>query len=127
MPQSSKPTRIDALSVLGLPGSATAEQITAAYRRLARATHPDHTGRTDPAAADRFSQITRAYQRLAANAQANASSKAPVDQQAQRHTGQAIHVSPPTAPLWPKPPLVAGPVVVTPSQETTHTRSRRAT
>lgn len=44
---------------LGLPTSASAKQIKAAYRRAARATHPDHGG--DPAA---FRQVTLAYEVL---------------------------------------------------------------
>lgn len=44
---------------LGLPANATAQQIKAAYRRAARATHPDHGG--DPSA---FRQVTLAYEVL---------------------------------------------------------------
>jgi len=44
---------------LGLPTNASAKQIKAAYRRAARATHPDHGG--DPAA---FRLVTLAYEVL---------------------------------------------------------------
>lgn len=127
MLQPSQPTRVDALAVLGLAGTATAEQITAAYRRLAKATHPDATGRTDPAAADRFTQITRAYHRLMPHAGASAPTRSPVDEQPPAHVDRAARLgypasasappSPPPSPPspWPDPPLVAGPAIVTPS------------
>ena len=47
-------------AVLGVKGDATVEQIKAAYRRLARAHHPDHAG-GDGA---RFKEITAAYEIL---------------------------------------------------------------
>ncbi len=50
------PSHYDAL---GLPVNATAQQIKAAYRRAARATHPDHGG--DPA---EFRRVSLAYQVL---------------------------------------------------------------
>jgi DnaJ domain len=56
--------------MLGLPSTATEHDITHAYRRLARLTHPDATGRNDPTALDRFSEITRAYDHLVADAHA---------------------------------------------------------
>lgn len=50
-------------AALGLAPDATHRQIRAAYRRLARATHPDgHAG--DPAMERRFKRIARAYEVL---------------------------------------------------------------
>lgn len=45
--------------VLGIQPSATAEEIRSAYRRAARATHPDHGG-----SSERFHQVSEAYQVL---------------------------------------------------------------
>ena len=50
-------------AVLGLPPTATQRQIRAAYRRLARETHPDRQG-GDPASERRFKRIARAYEGL---------------------------------------------------------------
>ncbi len=49
----------DFYEVLGVPRSATQEDIQRAYRRLARTYHPDLN--PDPAAAERFKEITEAY------------------------------------------------------------------
>jgi curved DNA-binding protein len=53
----------DYYAILGVTRSATAEEIKAAYRRLARRYHPDTSGGT-PDAEDRFKEITLAYQVL---------------------------------------------------------------
>jgi curved DNA-binding protein len=52
----------DYYALLGIPRTATAEDIKSAYRRLAQRLHPDVSA--DPAAAERFIEITRAYQVL---------------------------------------------------------------
>jgi curved DNA-binding protein len=52
----------DYYEILGVTRSATAEEIKAAYRRLARQYHPDAS--SDPGAEDRFKEITLAYQVL---------------------------------------------------------------
>jgi curved DNA-binding protein len=52
----------DYYEILGLTRSATPDEIKAAYRRLARQFHPDMS--PDPAAEDRFKEITLAYQVL---------------------------------------------------------------
>ena len=44
MTRSNGITRSVALALLGLPGDASPREITRAYRRLAKATHPDRTG-----------------------------------------------------------------------------------
>ncbi len=92
-----------ALAVLGLAGTATPAEVTAAYRRLAKATHPDMTGRTDADAAQRFETLTRAYRRLAAD---------PPEARPAEPTSrpQARSMRRPRHPL-----MVAGPVVVSPS------------
>lgn len=50
---------IDYYSLLGVSRSATAEEIKAAYRRLAQRLHPDVS--SDPGAEEHFKQLTRAY------------------------------------------------------------------
>ncbi|WP_433426291.1 J domain-containing protein (plasmid) [Microtetraspora malaysiensis] len=45
--------------VLGVPRDATMRDIRSAYRRLARELHPD--ANPDPAAVDRFKEVTKAY------------------------------------------------------------------
>ncbi|MGO9893222.1 MAG: J domain-containing protein [Bryobacteraceae bacterium] len=52
-------------SVLGLPLNAPRDQVKAAYRRLALATHPDRNP-GDSAAADKFRRIQGAYERVLA-------------------------------------------------------------
>jgi len=50
-----------ALAVLGLAAGADRDQVTSAYRRLARATHPDVSPTPDAAA--RFAAVANAYRR----------------------------------------------------------------
>jgi len=52
----------DYYDALGVPRSASNEDIRAAYRRLARENHPDVN--KDPAAEDRFKEISEAYEVL---------------------------------------------------------------
>ena len=54
----------DYYTVLGVPADAVLADIKKAYRKLARRHHPDRNN-GDPAAAERFRQITEAYEVLA--------------------------------------------------------------
>jgi DnaJ domain len=147
MARSTDPTpRAAALALLGLPETATAAQIVHTYRRLARATHPDATGRTDPAAAQRFTAIHDAYQLLAEPAEhpaADPAADAAADPVGDPGEPPARSYQPGVEPAarWdrppppprgervfpPGPPIVAGPVIVTPypDQQQTHPRRRR--
>ena len=49
----------EALQVLGIPADSDRETVTGAYRRLARATHPDVS--PNPDAAERFATVAAAY------------------------------------------------------------------
>lgn len=52
----------DLYDVLGVPPTASPQQVLHAYRRLARCLHPDVN--TEPHAADRFARVTHAYRVL---------------------------------------------------------------
>src|SRR5258708_22324350 len=52
----------DFYEILGVPRSASQEEIQQAYRKLARTYHPDVN--SDPAAEDRFKDISEAYAEL---------------------------------------------------------------
>ena len=51
---------MDYYSVLGIPKTASSDQIKQAYRKLAKANHPDRTGGDDT----KFKQINEAYDTL---------------------------------------------------------------
>src|SRR3954462_11488731 len=53
----------DYYAVLGVPASARQEEIKKQYRKLAAKHHPDKNA-NDPKAADRFKEISEAYQVL---------------------------------------------------------------
>ena len=82
----------------GLTPDASPEELTRAYRRLARQIHPDVTD--DPAAAEHFRALTAAYHRLLAAAATPRPRSVPV----------SVRRTQP----WGGPPLVAGPVHVQP-------------
>ncbi|EIZ77652.1 heat shock protein DnaJ-like protein [Novosphingobium sp. Rr 2-17] len=53
----------DPYTTLGVPRSATEKDIKSAYRKLAKELHPD-TNKDNPRAAERFGQVTQAYDLL---------------------------------------------------------------
>jgi len=54
---------LDVYAVLGLGRQASAAEVSRAYRRAARATHPDSRPR-DPSASERFQAVSAAYEIL---------------------------------------------------------------
>ncbi len=122
-------SRTNALAVLGLSGHPSRAQITAAYRRLAQATHPDAIGTGNEQAADQFSTINEAYHRLTDG------DRAAVSEQTSAPNHHAVPQPGIFRPPEPKPttgraaaktlrghiprdlsqlPIVAGPVVIIP-------------
>ncbi len=53
----------DPYSTLGVPRGASEKDIKSAYRKLAKELHPDRN-KDNPKAAERFSEVTRAYDLL---------------------------------------------------------------
>ncbi|MFY8196451.1 MAG: DnaJ domain-containing protein, partial [Novosphingobium sp.] len=53
----------DPYSILGVARNASEKDIKSAYRKLAKELHPD-TNKDNPKAAERFSEVTRAYDLL---------------------------------------------------------------
>jgi hypothetical protein len=102
-------SRTAALAMLGLADSCSQREITAAYRRLARSTHPDITGVPDHDAADRFTALTDAYHVLTSPSGSPAPEAPPSSAVRSRPPGQVlgeIRLS--------RPPIVAGPVRIQP-------------
>ena len=54
---------VDHYETLGVARGASPDEIKRAYRNLARRLHPD-ANRDDPAASERFKEVTRAYEVL---------------------------------------------------------------
>lgn len=95
----------EALNVLGVSADSDRECVTNAYRRLARATHPDVS--PDPDAAERFAVLSAAYRLVSAASGHSRSSGRAAD------SGLLLGVSPSVrAASWGRPPIVAGPVMV---------------
>ncbi|MFT4081741.1 MAG: DnaJ domain-containing protein [Nocardioides sp.] len=104
--------RTEAFRVLGIPVDSDQEAVLDAYRRLARATHPDVSA--DPDAGDRFATLAAAY-RLASRgreaAPGPASDPRPGPAPSAARTGRFTR-GPDSGP---DQPLSAGPAKVTPS------------
>lgn len=107
-----------ALQVLGLTGTPTRRQITSAYRRGVRATHPDSQGgqaSPDVAATDRFADVVAAYHLLTSTVPGVRVGIAPGDATPR----EAPAGRRPPSGGWAarrQPPLVAGPVTFVPAR-----------
>lgn len=117
MPAASSTARAAALALLGLPERASSREVTRAYRSLVKVTHPDVTGRSDPDAGRRFAALTEAYRLLM-------SADPPLPAGPDRPEGAAHPTPPPVTvtvrvrhatPPGTAPPIIAGPVTITPS------------
>jgi len=94
----------DPYRVLGIGSDATSAEVARAYRRLARAVHPDARP-GDPAAAGQFRALTEAYDLLSDPAR-----RAAWDQLHQpRPAAPSGRRRPPEPNLWPSPPVELGP------------------
>lgn len=108
--------RVAALALLELSEQASDEEIQQAYRRLAKQTHPDATGATGTEAGRRFAAISHAYHQLL-------SSEAPP-------APNTVRYAPPRRQSMfgnrtRRPDLVAGPVWITPSTDSSPWPGRR--
>ena len=124
-------TRSAALALLGLPGDASPRDITQAYRRLAKATHPDRVrapapaAMADPATSDapqRFALLADAYHALASPPATSPPEITPSDRTTAPGPSTtpgpvpvAVRVRRPPGEPRERPPIVAGPVRITPS------------
>jgi len=105
-------TRSAALALLGLTAQASAREVTQAYRRLAKTTHPDIAAPRDPGATRRFAALTEAYHLLTLT---SATPSPPVLPPLRRPFPVRVRFAQP-------PPIVAGPVRVTPPDTPPTTR-----
>jgi hypothetical protein len=133
MARSNRITRSAALALLGLPGDASPRDITQAYRRLAKETHPDRTGSAaataDPVVTDsqqRFALLADAYHALASTPPSTPEPSPPDTSPPDRTPPPAPFTTPgavsipvrirrPADAPPERPPIIAGPVHITPS------------
>ena len=101
--------RSAALAMLGLTARASAREVTRAYRRLAKTTHPDIAGPSDHDATRRFAALTDAYHLLTptpATPPEPVPPPPPVPPPLRRPISVRVRFAQ-------QPPIVAGPVRVT--------------
>ena len=99
------PSAIEAFQLLGIPRDSDRDTIAHAYRRLARAVHPDVSAEAD--AAERFANLADAY-RIATTAPAH---------QPAVLAGDEVPIRRPGVPNAQEAPIVAGPVRISPSPD----------
>ena len=94
----------DPYAVLGVPRSATSEEIKTLYRRLAKSLHPD--GNKDkPKAAAAFAELNAAYEILGDENKRKAFDRGEIDARGQRGRRSLSHVKP-------RQPIVAGLMII---------------
>ena len=121
--------RLEAYRLLGIPAGSDRETVAQAYRRLARATHPDVS--RDPKTADRFAILTEAYRLVTEDPPTRVALASPGNSHRPAHASGGIERGEEwRAPAWAMvravslpssgdvpghgPPLVAGPVLIRP-------------
>jgi hypothetical protein len=135
MTRSDRITRSAALALLGLPDDASPRDITQAYRRLAKQTHPDRMSTPPtPTTADgvvtdsqqRFAQLADAYHALASTSPSTTEPSPPDTSPPGRTPSPGPSTAPgavsipvrvrrPAEAPPERPPIIAGPVHITPS------------
>ena len=117
--------RTAALAALGLAPDATPAEVTSAYRRLARAIHPDHSAHDDAGA--RFALLAEAYRTARQVARQVEGAAAPhpaphaaADRAPERPGARAAAPRPAKGATASTPPIVVGPVHVTPTSTSAH-------
>src|SRR3954469_1756391 len=108
--------RRGALTLLRLFDSASAGGATQAYRRLAKVTHPDAAGPADRDAARRFSALTDAYRSLTTPPPLGSEVHATRPPSPSGRRPVTIRVRTASIGEGDRPPIVAGPVRITPLQ-----------
>ena len=106
-----------ALAALGLAEHATAREITQAYHRLAKLSHPDATGSSDADAGLRFSTLAQAYRTLTGAEEEQSTEPATpsaASQPVENARRITVRVRSGGTTLPRRPPIVAGPVTITP-------------
>lgn len=114
MPSARDAGRLAALAALGLGEDASAHEILSAYRRLARASHPD-TARGDPSETD-FARVHAAYRYLTTRGGQPAGEPSTHDKLAAPGSDPASAAARSDEQYrWPdEPQVVAGPVIIRP-------------
>jgi hypothetical protein len=105
-------SRSSALALLDLGAEATREEIIHAYHRLAREVHPDRCG--SPDAAERFSRLRDAYARALQDLAEPVGPPPPPAPAERAGSGTSRSTALCASPSGQRPPIVAGPVSVTP-------------
>jgi hypothetical protein len=105
-------TRTAALAALGLPEGASTTEITRTFRRLAKRAHPDLADPTDPDAGRRFSALLEAYRTLTGESPGPQPQSPTSARPAPRRVPVRVRSAGTSAAG--RPPIVAGPVRVSP-------------
>jgi hypothetical protein len=114
VPSADDPDRLAALAALGLHAGASAHDILSAYRRLARASHPDTAPRQAPHSD--FARVNAAYRYLTTTSEPVASHPSTSGQSPNTRSEAASTPREWEAQYrWPdEPQVVAGPVIIRP-------------
>jgi hypothetical protein len=95
----------DPYAVLGVPRSATSEEIKTLYRRLAKELHPDGN-KNDPKAAAAFAELNAAYEILGDEDKRKAFDRGEIDARGQRRRRALAHAK------HPRQSIVAGLMII---------------